>query len=113
MALIKIEDSKDMDMAAAAEQLMQLSGDDDNDNRITSSDTANISSVISSDHGNINKRKNGKDVVAAQSHENVDDERSSSNHQLSESLMRLAKRRRRYRSVTHIYMSTKPVRSIG
>lgn len=112
MALVEIENTKDMDMAAAAEQLMQLSGDEDNDNRISSSDTGNINSVLASDSGNI-KRKNRKDVVEAWSHDNADDERSSSNHQLSEGLMRLAKRRRRYRSVIHIYMSTKPVRSIG
>lgn len=44
--LPEIEEPKDMDMAAAAEQLIQLSGDEENDNMITSSDTQNINRSI-------------------------------------------------------------------
>lgn len=99
-----VQELKDMDMAAAAEQLMQLSGDEDNDNIETSSGTRNINSIT-----NINKRKNHKNVVGVQSH----DDQSSSNHQLSESLMGQTKKRRRYRSIIHLYMSTKPIRSIS
>ena len=99
MALVAMEEPKDMDMAAAAEQLMQLSGDEENDNTVTCSDT-----------GNADERKNYSNAVVAQSR--VGDDRSSRNHQVLGGLRRLViKKRRKYRSIVHIYMSTKPVRS--
>ncbi|KAL1831366.1 hypothetical protein ACET3Z_001017 [Daucus carota] len=100
MALVAKEELKDMDMAAAAEQLMQLSGDEENDNTVTCSDT-----------GNADERKNYSNAVVAQSHVG-DDGRSSRNHQVLGGLRRLViKKRRKYRSILHLYMSTKPVRS--
>lgn len=96
------EELKDMDMAAAAEQLMQLSGDEDDDNKI---DCILSSSSTQTHDENINKRKSHKNVVAAQNR----DDQSFTNYRILDSLVIRPKKRTRYRSIMHLYMSTKPL----
>ncbi|KAK1403798.1 hypothetical protein POM88_003403 [Heracleum sosnowskyi] len=96
------EDLKDMDMAAAAEQLMQLSGDEDDDSK---NDGILSCSSTHTHSENIDKRKNHKNVVAAQNR----DDQSFTNYRISDSLVMRPKKRTRYRSIMHLYMSTKPV----
>lgn len=101
--LIEMEEElQDMDMAAAAEQLMQLSGDEDDDSK---NDSIVSSSSTQTHNDNINKRKNHENVVAAQNR----GDQSFTNYQISDSLITRPKKRRRYRSIMHLYMSTKPV----
>lgn len=94
---------KDMDMAAAAQQLMQLSGDEDEESK----HEYILSSASTQTHNeNINKRKSSKNVVAAQS---CDAQSFSTNYSKSDSLSMRPKKRTRYRSIMHLYMATKPV----
>lgn len=96
------EELKDMDMAAAAQQLMQLSGDEDEESK---HDYILSSSSTQTHNENINKRKSHKNVVAAQNR----DDQSFTNYWISDSLVMKPKKRTRYRSIMHLYMSTKPV----
>ncbi|KAL7254647.1 hypothetical protein ACSBR1_008909 [Camellia fascicularis] len=89
------KDLTDLDMAAAAQHLMQLSGEED-ENEDTNNDE------------NKNKKSD------SENHQKQSDEVTSSakirTTQQEESF--LPKRQRRYRSIVHIYMATKPVNAV-
>lgn len=83
------KDLIDSDMAAAAEQLMQLSGDEDDvDDSKNNNGQTNMQ----------NKRKSMHTENAAQS--------KDQSHRTGECLR---PKKQRYRSIVHLYMTTKPV----
>lgn len=86
----------DSDMAVAAKQLMQLSGDEDKN--INNNDIDNQTNMQ-----NVYKRKG---VMS-----NTDSTQSKEkNHQTREYCSR--PKRQRYRSILHLYMATKPINNI-
>ncbi|GMP25451.1 hypothetical protein CsSME_00002315 [Camellia sinensis var. sinensis] len=87
------KDLTDLDMAAAAQHLMQLSGEEDE-----KEDTNNDKNKKSDSE---NHQKQSEEVTSSAKIRTTQQEASF-----------LPKRQRRYRSIVHIYMATKPVNAI-
>ncbi|KAL7230365.1 hypothetical protein ACSBR2_008787 [Camellia fascicularis] len=91
------KDLTDLDMAAAAQHLMQLSGEEDENEDTNNDESKNKNKKSDSE----NHQKQSEEVTSSAKIRTTQQEESF-----------LPKRQRRYRSIVHIYMATKPVNAI-